>query len=169
MIISASPCLKYSRPRFASRCPSQQRAQSSPVISDAFLRFIGRDNQNELTRPVDISARYRILSPAIWRSGGGLYSPGRLVGFPVGCYRLPGRLRSSRSLDLKSEFLSFSLNPHDAFLKIDRYHVPILGTRGKTFYPFGTSISLWTAGWEEIVPRQRLTLGNSSNLPSCHS
>lgn len=50
MIISASPCLKYSRPRFASSCPSQQSAQISPVISDAFLRFIGSDNQNELTR-----------------------------------------------------------------------------------------------------------------------
>jgi len=49
MIISASPCLKYSRPRLASKCPSQQSAQSSPVISDAFLRFIGRDNQNQLT------------------------------------------------------------------------------------------------------------------------
>ncbi len=47
MIISASPCLKYSRPRFASKCPSQQSAQTSPVISDAFLCFIGRDNQNK--------------------------------------------------------------------------------------------------------------------------
>jgi hypothetical protein len=48
MMMSASPCLKYSRPRFASNCPSQQSAQTSPVISDAFLPFINRDNQNEL-------------------------------------------------------------------------------------------------------------------------
>ena len=50
MIINPSPCLKYSRPRFAAKRPTQQRAQISPVISSkGFLRFISRDNHNELT------------------------------------------------------------------------------------------------------------------------
>jgi len=50
MIINPSPCLKYSRPRFAAKRPAQQRAQISSVISSkAFLRFISSDNHNELT------------------------------------------------------------------------------------------------------------------------
>jgi len=36
IITSASLCLKYSRPCFASRCPSPQSEQISPVKSDTF-------------------------------------------------------------------------------------------------------------------------------------
>jgi len=50
MIINSSPCLKYSRPRFAAKRPTQHRAQISPVNSCAFLRFISSDNYHKLTR-----------------------------------------------------------------------------------------------------------------------
>lgn len=50
MIINSSLCLKYSRPRFAAKRPTQHRAQISPVKSRGFLRFIHSDNYHELTR-----------------------------------------------------------------------------------------------------------------------
>jgi hypothetical protein len=50
MIINSSPCLKYSRPRFAAKRPTQHRVQISPVKSRALLGFISRDNYHNLTR-----------------------------------------------------------------------------------------------------------------------
>ena len=73
MIIKDSPCLKYSRPRFAAKRPTQHRAQISPVKSRGFLRFIYGNNYHKLTglkklddRRQTFSFQGRSLDEILW-------------------------------------------------------------------------------------------------------
>jgi hypothetical protein len=80
MIINASPCLKYSRPRLATKRPTQQRVQISPFISRILLRFIRRHDHQNLAGLKQLNDRGH-AAPVVCRPLDDLFRPTDAVSF----------------------------------------------------------------------------------------